>query len=110
MPTPRRWCRECGASPGGSSATLPPTWPSRTRSHDSSPASHARNSLAELHTIGYEKRSIEEFLDALQDAGIDTLVDVRDVAFSHKPGFSGGALRDALGRRGIDYVHAQFAG
>ena len=66
--------------------------------------------MAELHTIGYEKRSIEEFLDVLEDAGIDTLVDVRDVAFSHKPGFSGGALRDALAKRGIEYVHAQFAG
>ena len=38
------------------------------------------------------------------------LVDVRDVAFSHKPGFSGGPLRDALATRGIGYVHAQFAG
>ena len=39
-----------------------------------------------------------------------TLVDVRDVAFSHKPGFSGGPLRDALAARGLGYLHAQFAG
>lgn len=63
-----------------------------------------------LYTIGYQLRSIGEFVGILKDAGIDVLVDVRDVAFSHKPGFSGGALRDALATRGIRYVHAQFAG
>ena len=63
-----------------------------------------------LHTIGYEKRSLDEFITILHAAKIHVLVDVRDVAFSHKPGFSSGPLRDALAKRGLGYVHAQFAG
>jgi uncharacterized protein (DUF488 family) len=63
-----------------------------------------------LFTIGYQQRSIDELIAILSDAKVDVLVDVRDVAFSHKPGFSGGPLRAALAARGLGYVHAQFAG
>jgi uncharacterized protein (DUF488 family) len=51
-----------------------------------------------LFTLGYEKRSLDE------------LIDVRETAWSHKPGFSKSALSAALARTGIDYVHARFAG
>lgn len=66
--------------------------------------------MATIFTLGYQKRSIAEFVVLLQDADIDVLVDVRETAWSHKPGFSKGALSRALGRAGIDYVHARFAG
>ena len=41
---------------------------------------------------------------------IDVLVYVRETAWSHKPGFSKGALQAALAASGIDYIHADFAG
>ena len=63
-----------------------------------------------LFTIGYEKRSIAEFIEILTRAKIDAVVDVRDVAWSHKPGFAKSALRDHLAMAGIEYVHAQFIG
>lgn len=77
-----------------------------SRSIGSSPL----NPVPPLSTIGYQQRSLAEFTEILREADVDVLVDVRDVAFSHKPGFSGGPLRDALASRGIGYVHAQFAG
>ena len=63
-----------------------------------------------LYTLGYEKRSIQQFIALLKDARIDVLVDVRETAWSHKPGFSKGALQSALNAAGIAYVHARFAG
>jgi hypothetical protein len=63
-----------------------------------------------LFTLGYQQRSIREFVSLLVDAGIDVLVDVRETAWSHKPGFSKGALERALDGHGIEYVHAAFAG
>jgi uncharacterized protein (DUF488 family) len=63
-----------------------------------------------LFTIGYEKRSISEFVGMLTREHIDAVVDVRDVAWSHKPGFAKSALRDHLEAAGIEYVHAQFVG
>lgn len=63
-----------------------------------------------LHTIGYEKRTIDEYLCLLLDAEIDVLVDVRETAWSHKPGFSKSAFEGALNAVGIRYVHARFAG
>jgi len=49
-------------------------------------------------------------MELLQRASIDVVVDVRETAWSHKPGFSKGALRSALEGHGIAYVHASFAG
>lgn len=63
-----------------------------------------------LYTLGYEKRTQEEFFRMLADAGIGVLMDVRDVAWSHKPGFAKGALATTAETAGLEYVHAQFAG
>lgn len=66
--------------------------------------------LPTLFTIGYEKRSIAEYVELLRAAKIDVLVDVRETAWSHKAGFSKSALSAALATVGIEYVHAKFAG
>ena len=36
-----------------------------------------------LYTLGYEKRSIEEFVALARSSGVDVLVDVRETAWSH---------------------------
>lgn len=56
-----------------------------------------------IATIGYEKTDPEQFLLALKQAGVDTLVDIRDVGFSHKPGFSSAPLRAAMENASIAY-------
>ena len=63
-----------------------------------------------LFTLGYQQRTIDEFVDILREADIDVLVDVRETAWSHKPGFSKSAFVAALAAAGIEYVHADFAG
>lgn len=63
-----------------------------------------------LHTIGYEKRTIDEYIGLLLEADIQVLVDVRETAWSHKPGFSKSQFEAALANAGIRYIHARFAG
>ena len=53
---------------------------------------------ASLYTLGYEKRTLREFIAILTEAEIEILVDVRETAWSHKPGFSKGLFRSALKR------------
>lgn len=55
--------------------------------------------------IGYEGRSIDEFVADLVDRGISRVVDVRLTPISRKPGFSKNALREALAGRDIAYEH-----
>jgi uncharacterized protein (DUF488 family) len=64
----------------------------------------------QLHTLGYEKRTLEAFLAILREASIDVVVDVRDTPWSHKPGFSQKPLAAALAAADIRYLHARFAG
>jgi Protein of unknown function, DUF488 len=54
-----------------------------------------------LFTVGYEGRSIDELVDALPGAGVERLVDVRELPLSRRRGFSKTALGDALRRAGI---------
>src|SRR5665213_2768409 len=61
-------------------------------------------------TLGYQQRSIEEFVALARQAGVQVLIDVRETAWSHKKGFSKSAFAAALSSAGIEYVHAQFAG
>lgn len=63
-----------------------------------------------LSTIGYEKRTLDEVLDALIEARVALLIDVRAVAASRRPGFSKTALAGALRERGIDYLHLRPLG
>jgi uncharacterized protein (DUF488 family) len=65
---------------------------------------------AVLYTIGYEKRSLPEYITILREHAIDVVIDVRDVAWSHKPGFSEKPLESGLKRAGIEYIRAGFAG
>ena len=63
-----------------------------------------------LYTIGYEGANLDDFWATLQVAGVRTVLDIRDVPFSRKPGFSKKALSaDAVGRD-ILYVHLQGLG
>lgn len=63
-----------------------------------------------VFTLGYEKRNVESFIRILMDAGVQTVIDVRETPWSHKPGFSKSPFEAALAKCGIAYVHAKFAG
>jgi uncharacterized protein (DUF488 family) len=61
-------------------------------------------------TIGYEKRTPGELVEALRDAGIEQLIDVRQLPLSRRKGFSKTPLSKILGDAGIAYVHLRNAG
>jgi uncharacterized protein (DUF488 family) len=63
-----------------------------------------------LFTIGYEGRSLDDFIAALRAAGVTLLADVRDAPISRKPGFSKNALANALQEQGIAYRHIRALG
>ncbi len=63
-----------------------------------------------LFTIGYEQATPAAVLKELEQAKVDTLVDVRAVAASRRPGFSKRQLSAALDEAGIAYVHLQKLG
>jgi uncharacterized protein (DUF488 family) len=65
---------------------------------------------AGFYTIGYEGSRVEDFVPILQQFGIETLIDVRDVPLSRKPGFSKSALSANLQTSGIVYVHLKGLG
>lgn len=58
-----------------------------------------------IYTIGYEGIDINGFLSLLRRHKIDTVVDVRELPLSRKPGFSKKALGDRLNLSGMEYVH-----
>jgi len=63
-----------------------------------------------IHTIGYENRTPAGLIETLRAAGVATLVDVRALANSRKPGFAKRALSEALAGAGITYVHEKLLG
>lgn len=64
-----------------------------------------------LYTIGYEGKSLDQFLTILKANGIETLIDVRfSVESQYKPEFSGNLLARELQRNGIKYVHRKEFG
>ena len=58
-----------------------------------------------LFTLGYEKRNISDFIEILRRARVDTLVDVRETAWSHKRDFCKTKFSTALKDVGIEYIH-----
>jgi uncharacterized protein (DUF488 family) len=58
-----------------------------------------------IYTIGYEGIDIEQFFMLLKTHGIETVVDVRELPLSRKPGFSKKSLAGALNLSGLEYTH-----
>lgn len=58
-----------------------------------------------IYTIGYEGLDIDAFMSLLAQHGIDTVVDIRELPLSRKPGFSKKALASVLNLSGIEYAH-----
>ncbi|MBL6457472.1 DUF488 domain-containing protein [Belnapia sp. T6] len=63
-----------------------------------------------LFTIGYEDMVPARLIETLRGAGVTTLVDVRALANSRKPGFAKTALSTALAEAGIGYQHVKALG
>ena len=63
-----------------------------------------------LFTIGYEGVTMDEFLSALREAGVERVIDVRALPLSRRPGFSKTPLKNALSEVGIEYVHLRALG
>lgn len=61
-------------------------------------------------SVGYERRSIEEFIELLVNHGVVKVVDVREKPASRKPGFSKRSLAEHLESAGIEYLHLRSAG
>jgi uncharacterized protein (DUF488 family) len=66
--------------------------------------------MKKLFTIGYEHANQKDFFAALLDAKVATLVDVRAVAGSRRPGFSKRQLAAGLDSHGMSYLHLQKLG
>jgi uncharacterized protein (DUF488 family) len=58
-----------------------------------------------VFTIGYEGLDIDDFMSLLSEHGIETVVDIRELPLSRKPGFSKKALANVLNLSGLEYVH-----
>jgi len=77
-----------------------------------------RNQLSQKETpmthgivsVGYEGRTIDDFVAELVRAGVQTVADVRLNAISRKAGFSKTRLREALASAGINYCHMRSLG
>ncbi len=61
-------------------------------------------------TIGYEGAAPDRLIATLKAAGVATLVDVRALANSRRPGFAKRALSEALEAAGIEYLHERALG
>lgn len=63
-----------------------------------------------LFTIGYTGLQLNEFIDQLEQAGVELLIDVRELPISRKRGFSKTALAENLEQSGIEYRHLKWLG
>jgi uncharacterized protein (DUF488 family) len=69
------------------------------------PFQHTSTDEGVLYTIGYEKRSLAEYIAILQSSDVALVIDVRRNPLSRKKGFSKKALSGALSDAGIAYRH-----
>lgn len=63
-----------------------------------------------LHDVGYEGRSIEEFITLLKEHNIHQLADLRERPVSRKSGFGKNQFISKLEENGITYVHFPILG
>jgi uncharacterized protein (DUF488 family) len=63
-----------------------------------------------VFTAGYESRDINEFIGQLQEHNIQTVIDVREIPASRKPGFSKKRFIEYLNSANIKYLHVKELG
>jgi uncharacterized protein (DUF488 family) len=63
-----------------------------------------------IATIGYEGATVETFKQALRNARIDLLIDVRALASSRRPGFAKTRLAANAKEAGAEYLHLRALG
>lgn len=63
-----------------------------------------------VFTVGYQEKSISEFLEKLKKNNISVLIDIREIPASRSKGFSKNQLNDALNGIGIKYIHVKELG
>jgi uncharacterized protein (DUF488 family) len=63
-----------------------------------------------VFTIGYEQATQAAVVDALHEAGVEVLADIRYLPLSRRPGFSKSSLRAAVEEAGIAYRHFRDLG
>lgn len=63
-----------------------------------------------IYTIGYEGKTISNFIDILQKHGVKLLVDVRELPLSRKNGFSKSRLKEMLNKARIEYLSIRELG
>ena len=80
--------------------------------HETTPRDSAKAIVgrATLFTVGYQGQGADALSDSIAAAGVTTLVDVRDLPFSRKRGFSKTALAALLSASGVEYVHERRLG
>lgn len=62
-------------------------------------------------SIGYERyKDNSDFVQRLRDAGVECLVDVRELPISRRRGYAKTALGEALNVAGVEYVHVKALG
>jgi uncharacterized protein (DUF488 family) len=66
--------------------------------------------MATLRTFGYEGLDVAQFIRRIRSAGVRTIVDVRELPLSRKPGFSKRAFAEHLSDARIAYVHVPGLG
>jgi uncharacterized protein (DUF488 family) len=66
--------------------------------------------MLSIATMGYEGATIATFQQALRDAKIDLLVDVRALASSRRPGFAKTRLAANAKEAGAEYLHLRQLG
>lgn len=75
------------------------------------PVTHASASrVTSIFSVGYEGRSIEDFVDTMVRHSIQIVIDVRLNPVSRKKGFSKKALSAALDAKDIKYRHERELG
>ena len=63
-----------------------------------------------LFTLGYEGVSVDLFITRLKHAGVEMVIDVRELPLSRKRGFSKNAFASHLAAAGISYAHVPQLG
>jgi uncharacterized protein (DUF488 family) len=63
-----------------------------------------------IYTIGYEGLDMNGFLALLRTGNVETIVDIRELPLSRKPGFSKKGLGETLNLHGFEYMHVPELG